>query len=215
MKICKQHVAWMVLVTALVILTNAPLSHSATTSGTLLTNETWSGTVTLTGDVTVPSHLTLTIEPGTEVVFPVKSDDQAGGEDAELTELIINGSLSAVGSSGNEIQFRSGTLLVPEKGDWGGIRATWGLGAKTLNMQHCIISHAATGIRWIVQGGVQTATISNCTVEHTSSIGIYVFGQNGADLTITLNNNNVLDNDTHGIYTYANGSSSTLVGTVN
>jgi hypothetical protein len=40
-----------------------------TTSGQLTADETWTGEVLLTGDVTVPSGLTLTIEPGTSVKF--------------------------------------------------------------------------------------------------------------------------------------------------
>ncbi len=57
-----------------------PQSASAnTTSGVMATNETWSGTVTLTGDVTVPNNVTLTILPGTRVECWDKTDDQAGG----------------------------------------------------------------------------------------------------------------------------------------
>ena len=203
-----------VLFVILFVVSTAALSHGATTLGTLAGNETWSGTVTLTGDVTVPVGVTLTIEPGTEVVFPKGSDDTGGGDEAGLTELIINGSFSAVGTESSKIVFKSDAFF-PSKGDWGGIRATWGLGLKTLDMQHCVISHASTGIRWHVQGGVQSATISNCTVEETSGIGIYIFGESGADISITIDNNSILDNDSHGIYTYVNGSSSTLGGTIN
>jgi hypothetical protein len=156
---------WMLRIVAaiVVLLCSASLAVGATLSGVLTENETWSGTVTLTGDVTVPVGMTLTIEPGTEVVFPAGSDDTGGGEEIGLTELIINGSLSALGTEGNEIVFRSSSGT-PAKGDWGGIRVTWGLGAKTMEMQHCDLSHASAGIRWHVTGGVQNGTISNCTV---------------------------------------------------
>ena len=43
-------------------------SSLPTTSGTLPGDETWSGTVSITGDITVPAGVTLTIEPGTTVV---------------------------------------------------------------------------------------------------------------------------------------------------
>ena len=68
-------------------------SHAQTTSGTLAADEVWSGTITLTGDVTVPKGITLTIEPGTDVICPARSDDTAGGSITSLTELIVEGSL--------------------------------------------------------------------------------------------------------------------------
>ena len=54
--------------------------QAATTSGSLVADETWSGVVELTGDVTVPAELTLTIEAGTVVVFPALADDTAGDD---------------------------------------------------------------------------------------------------------------------------------------
>ena len=115
-----------VLLVLLFVMSIKEISYAQTTSGTLAGNETWSGTVTLTGDVTVPVGVTLTINPGTEVVFPAGSDDTGGGEESGLTELIVNGSLSALGIETSKITFKSDALL-PDKGDWGGIRATWGL----------------------------------------------------------------------------------------
>ncbi|MCP4623117.1 MAG: right-handed parallel beta-helix repeat-containing protein, partial [bacterium] len=203
-----------VLLAVLFSLSITGVSYAQTMSGTLASDETWSGIVTLTGDVTVPVGVTLTINSGTEVVFPAGSDDTSGGEETGLTELIVNGSLSAVGEEGNEIVFRSSSGT-PAKGDWGGIRAAWGIGAETFNIQYCNISYASAGVRWVVQSGVQNTTISNCTIEQTSTSGIYVYSLTGADLSVTLDGNVVTGHTNHGIYVYVNGTSSRMGGTIN
>ena len=46
------------------------MANNETTSGTIITSETWSGTHQLTGDVTIASGAKLIIQPGTTVVFP-------------------------------------------------------------------------------------------------------------------------------------------------
>ena len=191
------------------------IGWSATTSGELPGNETWSGTVSLTGDVTVPVGVALTIAPGTEVVFPAGEDDTAGGEESGLTELIVNGSLSAVGTDGSRIIFKSDAPLFPEKGDWGGIRATRDLGPQAFDMQYCVVSHSASGIGWHVQASAaHSATISNCIVEETSGTAINVSGNSGADITITANNNTIRNGDGHGMYFYTVDAGSTMTATV-
>ena len=55
----------------------APMIHGATTSGQLTQDETWSGTVVITGDVIVPAWVTLTIEPGTLIVFTAVGIDRS------------------------------------------------------------------------------------------------------------------------------------------
>ncbi|MEA3487311.1 MAG: hypothetical protein U9R20_06605, partial [Thermodesulfobacteriota bacterium] len=110
------------LILTLSLFCSVAVSYAVTTSGSLVVDEVWSGTINLTGDVTVPQGVTLTIEAGTEVVFPAESDDTAGGHDTALTELIVNGSLVAVGTEGSPILFTSGAFFFDSKGDWGGIR---------------------------------------------------------------------------------------------
>jgi hypothetical protein len=46
------------------------MANNETTSGTIITSETWSGTHQLTGDVTIASGAKLIIQPGTTVIFP-------------------------------------------------------------------------------------------------------------------------------------------------
>ncbi|MBW2108270.1 MAG: right-handed parallel beta-helix repeat-containing protein, partial [Deltaproteobacteria bacterium] len=213
MRISRKQLGWVVLVAISLVLTTVTASYSATTSGTLPGDETWSGTVTLTGDVTVPVGVTLTIEPGTEIVFPAGADDTGGGEAPGLTELIVNGSLSAVGAEGSKITFRS-SAPSPAKGDWGGIRVSWGLGVKTLELAHCIVQHASAGVYFQVQNGVQSASITNTRVAETSGTGLYVYAYNGAQVDVTLTGNDLENNDSVGIYAYAYGSGSTVTGTI-
>ncbi len=48
-------------------------------SGWIYEDEIWSGTVHITGDVTVDPEVTLTILPGTKVLFAAHQDDRHGG----------------------------------------------------------------------------------------------------------------------------------------
>ena len=83
-------------------------------TGTLANSEIWSGVIRITGDVTVPEGLSLTIRPGTIIGFdPVTGNHQ----------LVIFGSFYAEGEQERMIRFGSlGTEDdPPEAGDWAGI----------------------------------------------------------------------------------------------
>ncbi|RLB09502.1 MAG: hypothetical protein DRG59_02145, partial [Deltaproteobacteria bacterium] len=182
-----------------------------TTSGSLTEDETWSGTVNLTGDVTVPVGITLTIEAGTTVIFPARSDDTSGGEDSNVTELIINGSLVAIGSADNKITFASGGSI-PTSGDWGGIKWNVGLGVKTFDLEYCTIEYPSTAVKWHVNAGIQSGTISNCEIKYTTDYGIYIYGEANADITANVTNNSLSNIGGHGIYGYATGSGTSITG---
>ena len=77
-------------------------------SGTLSGDETWSGTVEVTGSVTVPVGFVLRIEPGTVISF------------ADGTGLTVNGKLIAEGTADAKITFTSASAT-PTKGKWSGI----------------------------------------------------------------------------------------------
>ena len=57
----------------------SPVPSEITTSGWITKDETWSGTVHITGTVWVDADVTLTILPGTRVLFAAGSDDQHTG----------------------------------------------------------------------------------------------------------------------------------------
>ncbi|RKH26972.1 right-handed parallel beta-helix repeat-containing protein [Corallococcus praedator] len=70
-------------------------------SGPLSVDTTWTSAGNpwvITGDVTIISGRTLTIQPGVQVTFAA-SDSSGSGADASRTELIVNGTLSVQGSS--------------------------------------------------------------------------------------------------------------------
>ena len=66
---------------------------STVACGTISSNTTWSGTVLVTCDVSVASNATLTISPGTQVLF------------IGHHKLDIDGRLYAVGAQNNRIEF--------------------------------------------------------------------------------------------------------------
>ena len=145
-----------------------------TTSGTMNINEWWSGSVTVTGNVTIASGVRLNIEPGTLLYF------------ASGASLIVNGTLNAVGSAPSGITFnRSGST-----GTWGGIQFNSGSSG---NLQYCTIQNASVGIN-CTNTGSASIQISNCLIQNNSSDGIYLY--NSSPL---ITNNSILSNGSHGI----------------
>ena len=99
---------------------------------TIIGDETWSGTVSLSGDVVVFPGATLTMEAGTVVTFPSQSDRHQFREgDNSLSELFVYGTLKSEGTSTNQVVFR-GPNLSDNARRWGGIRVMEG-GSDILN----------------------------------------------------------------------------------
>ncbi|MBD3869611.1 MAG: right-handed parallel beta-helix repeat-containing protein, partial [Acidobacteria bacterium] len=115
-----------------------------TTEGTLPANETWSGTVTLTGDVTVPAGTTLTIDPGTTVQMQPLADNSRGGVDWSRIELIVEGDLIAQGVGPGSILMTSDSMT-PAKGHWYGIRYD-GLGRTMPELRNLSLEWGKKGI---------------------------------------------------------------------
>lgn len=148
----------------------AQSASAATTSGIISANETWSGTVTLTGDVTVPANVTLTILPGTQIAAYDNYDDVAGGTNSNRIELIVNGGrLTSIGTSNNPIRFTSSPLAPPSKrGDWYGIRFL--NSTNTSTFRWCVVEFGTSGVS--VESG-NVPTIDNCTFRHQLQSGFY------------------------------------------
>ncbi|MXX65794.1 MAG: hypothetical protein F4Z40_01990, partial [Chloroflexi bacterium] len=100
---------------------------------------TWSGTINLIGDIVVYPGATLTIDAGTTIKASPKRDIH-GLKDASRVDIVNHGTLIANGSSNQRIVLRSDSST-PSAGDWYGIR-NYG----TLDMRHCDIQHAVTGL---------------------------------------------------------------------
>jgi hypothetical protein len=104
-------------------------------SGELTESTTWNASSSpylVTGDITVPEGITLTIEPGVEVRFTT-SDDQGSGRDANRVELNVIGELIAVGTATDSIVFTS-SASSPAAADWYGIVKS---GYDRISLRYC------------------------------------------------------------------------------
>ncbi len=112
----------------------------------------------VTGNVTIPSGLVLTIEPGVEVNFQGHY------------KLTVNGNLQAIGAAGDSIHF---TTDNPTTG-WGGIRVD---SSQMSNLSFCRIEYGKTAGDYpdIHGGGLALlyadALVSNCTFADNDATG--------------------------------------------
>jgi parallel beta-helix repeat protein len=139
-------------------------------SGPITLDTTWylaDSPYIVTGDVTVESSATLTIEPGVEVKFD------------GVYSIIIDGKLIANGTSMNKIKFIS-NQTTPTKGDWYTIR----LRTDYNIIDYAEIEYATYGIFMTFFGTHNT--VSNTTVKYCKFDGIY----------ITNSDNNLISNCT-------------------
>ncbi len=195
----------------LATLFNALICEAITTSGPLTGSETWSGTVRLTGDVTVTPTGSLTILPGTRIESDPRADDQVGGIHTSRIELIVDqGVLVAAGTPISPIQFTAAMLgtNAPQPGDWYGVR----INSTNVTVRQCTVEYAKVGLS--VEGGTPavdhctfrkndgngvrlavSATLSDCTLNENGT-GISVFS--GA--TLTLSSSRINNNTGNGIW---------------
>ncbi len=86
--------------------------------GKLFRIEPWDDHVTVTGDVTIPPGMKLTLPAGSTVTF-APGDETRGGEDDLRSELIVEGALDA---GAGDITFRSSADSDASSDSWYGIR---------------------------------------------------------------------------------------------
>lgn len=138
-------------------------------SGTISSNTHWRGwkLYHVTGDLTVASGVTLTIEPGAVVKFDAgRSLTVAGGAtlDAQGTRAqpIVFTSIKDDGHGGDTNG--DGDKTQPQPGDWARINANG-----TVKMNHCRLYYCSdTGDRGAIQGGGGTVTFDNGEIAHTT-----------------------------------------------
>jgi len=101
---------------------------ASTTSGSLTHDEAWCNTHTLTGNVTIPSGITLKIKPGTVVYIPPGK------------RITVQGTLIAEGTSSEPITFdKSGSSK------WWGIKFEDSSDDENCILEHCNIQNASYG----------------------------------------------------------------------
>ena len=115
-------------------------------SGSLYGPNTWTlanSPYLVTGDVTISSEGSLTIEPGVEVRFVPSSDDLNSGNDVNRSELYVYGTLIAEGTESDHIIFTSNSEN-PSSGDWYGIY--FRDYSADLSMSYCDLSYSTFGL---------------------------------------------------------------------
>jgi hypothetical protein len=94
--------------------------------GTVKSDTAWSGDVLVVGDVLVPEGVTLTIAPGTKVMFSASESSKIEPVFLSMqTEIMVRGTLLAKGERDNPVTFTAAPEDIntkkPERGDWGGL----------------------------------------------------------------------------------------------
>lgn len=116
-------------------------------------NTFWSGTVLIEGVVVIGRTVTLTIAPGTTVLFKRVDTNKDGIGDSEIRVL---GGIKAEGTTEKPINFKSAET-VPSPKDWSYL-LIFTSGDQNL-IRHCSFSHAFSG----VQVHFSSAVIQDCT----------------------------------------------------
>ncbi|MBA7639154.1 hypothetical protein ES703_46812 [subsurface metagenome] len=166
--------------------TVTPTPRQITKSGSITRDETWSGTIQVTGDIWLDDGATLTILPGTTVLMAAGRDDQNRGAEWILDESIkeklgpictlaydkshidITGRIIAVGTPDEMIVFTSDSTE-PSYADWAGILLRPGS-----RIEYCVVEYGGRmgiGVRSNIPQD-ESVLISNNIVRHIFMGGI-------------------------------------------
>ena len=165
---------------------------TAVVSGEVSDSQTWSGKVVVIGDVTIIGGGSLTIQPGTEVLFDALHDTQASGNDLSRCELIVQGGTLLVdGTAGSPVKLSSGGLN-KAPGDWYGVRILDG----DVTVRSCVVEYAVEGIRFEdTDTRFSSYTLSDVTVQRCTGNGVFTTGGTYV-VPVVLNNFQLLTNGT-------------------
>lgn len=132
---------------------------ATTLQGPLTANTTWSpagNPYVLTGDVTVPPGITLTIAAGTHVIAGT-SDALMANFSTSRIELAVKGTLIVAGTAASPVTFTSSGAGA---GQWFGVRITEGSGSR---IEHAKIDEAFYGLTSYAGGTFTDVDISDCS----------------------------------------------------
>jgi hypothetical protein len=160
----------------------------------------------VSNDVYVDEGATLTIEPGVEIRF--------GG----IFNIFVDGNLSAIGTSDDEIIFTS-NKLTPAPGDWNTIKLN-GTADSSLYIEHCLIEY---GVHGVTIDSIGSGEVMGCEFVNNSESGVHVVGESNSMMegnAMKLNNygistegnyvsgfsivnNEIVNNTQGGVYVYS------------
>ena len=143
----------------------------------------WDGTYTITGNVTIQAGDTLTVMPGTHILF-------YGGY-----HFSVNGYLNAVGAEGDSIIFRPiNYTQIYANGFWQGIDFNDSSDDSSI-LKYALVEYAVEGVYW----NEANATLEDARIHNSSGNGIYVNGDSSDPNISRVNTHN---NSGNGLYTY-------------
>ncbi len=178
-----------------------------TRAGEISKNETWGGKIFITGAISVPKGVTLTIEPGTTIAFKPSRDYKR----PDKLGMNIFGTIKAVGTPDKQITFPSADRN-PQNGDWSMIHLAGKTGSifkyvivefgqQGINLwqSDAVISHSI--IRWNNWEGLYAESYSTPLIEFNR---VYQNGYNGMAMEqfnkAVVRNNLFEKNGTHGLH---------------
>ncbi|HRI67730.1 MAG TPA: DUF4215 domain-containing protein, partial [Polyangium sp.] len=134
---------------------------------------------TVPGDLTVGKNSTLTIDPGVTLNFTANSDIMGSGLDAAKGELVVKGTLNAIGTTMSPITLKSSNVA---QSSWHGVVVDAIGTAATLN--NVDLQGTYAGIRSDASGNVLSATnVSNTTTYY----GLYLYAGTPTFTNLTVN----------------------------
>ncbi|WP_243371343.1 right-handed parallel beta-helix repeat-containing protein [Geotalea sp. SG265] len=114
----------------------SPAADNTYKNRTITEDTTWKGTVLVEGGLVLASQATLTIEPGTTVIFAPSSS-------GEKAVFLVHGRIQALGGADKPVVFTS-SFAEPSKGDWQGIVIM--ASEKKNSLENCRITGAEAGV---------------------------------------------------------------------
>ncbi|MFX1483507.1 MAG: right-handed parallel beta-helix repeat-containing protein [Promethearchaeota archaeon] len=145
------------------LLLPAPPEGPVFKGGTIIHDETWSGSILVNESIVVPSGVTLTINPGTRILF-APSRDYRNQTNVGLT--VAGGTVRAIGTPEQQIWFTS-DADEPINGDWAGIELH---NTNTSVFKYVIVEFSGLGISQFDS----KANISHSIVRWVNAEGIYM-----------------------------------------
>jgi len=128
---------------------------------------------------------TLTIEAGTVIKFQSTGWMKFG--------INNNATLYAIGTEENPIVFTS-AAATPAPGAWEGLYFSDATSSNTV-LEYCTVEYAGNGTNNanIYLLNVSGVTIENCTIQHSSGYGVFVYESTWNNINNTFNNNELGD----------------------